>query len=415
MTGDSKIISREWLRVLGLLLALKILMLAVFAYSHHFLPKPAYQGDLWMTRPETTLFQNLANFDGAWFLRIAAIGYQKMTSGDYDLNAETARIKVLDRLGFEDGVERKYAYRHWPLFPWLVQAGAKIQNQDFLAAGVLLANLFYFLYGIFFYKLARLDFSEKNAMFALSLALIHPGAYSLTAVYNEPLFLALAAASLYYLRKDNYFLCGLLCGLASMTRIEAVVLYIPIIYGCLARTTKTPGLLAPLKWQNIRASIVRVMAEPRSLWLLLAPLGSGLVLLYFKLISGNAFIFVQVHEANVYGHFGFPWQMLYATYLKGPDTYLKELPLHALLLGVIVFSFRKLDRTWWVWMAAFWLFYTTNGNHSYLRYQVMAIPMFLGLAAILSEKHGWKYACAAASAAAMAFFGAMYINGYWVA
>ena len=107
--------------------------------------------------------------------------------------------------------------------------------------------------------------------------------------------------------------------------------------------------------------------------------------------------------------------MLYATYLKGPDTYLKELPLHALLLMAIIFSFRKINWTWWVWMAAFWLFYTTNGNHSYLRYQVMCIPMFIGLAAILSERLALKYAYALASASAMAFFGAMFINGYWVA
>jgi hypothetical protein len=41
--------------------------------------------------------------------------------------------------------------------------------------------------------------------------------------------------------------------------------------------------------------------------------------------------------------------------------------------------------------------------------------MFLGLASILFERPSLKYAYAAASASAMAFFGAMFINGYWVA
>ena len=417
MTRHSKIISgKEWMQALALLLALKLVMLGVFAYSRHYLPRAKYEADIWMVRPGTTLCQNLANFDGAWFLRIAAIGYAKLTSGDYDLATETSRLKVMDQLGFEDGVQRKYAYRHWPMFPWLIKAIAPALRHNFLAAGILLANFFYFLYGVFFYKLARLDFSEETSLLALALALIHPGAYSLTAIYNEPLFLCFAAASLYFLRTDRYFLCGLFGGLASMTRIEAVVIYIPIIYEFLRKGAQTdPGFFAPLKWDNFSKSLARIFKEPRSLWLFLAPLGSLAVLAYFKIDSGNAFIFVQVHEANAYGHFGFPWQMLYATYLKGPDTYLKELPLHALLLLVIIFSFRKINWTWWIWMAAFWLFYTTNGNHSYLRYQVMCIPMFLGLAAILFERPALKYAYLAASAAGMAFFGAMFINGYWVA
>ena len=103
-----------------MLIGLKLIMVLIFAYAHHFLPRARYDADLWMVRPTTTLFQNLANFDGAWFIRIAAIGYQRLTSGDYDLARETARLTVMDRLGYQDGVERNYAYRHWPLFPWLI-------------------------------------------------------------------------------------------------------------------------------------------------------------------------------------------------------------------------------------------------------------------------------------------------------
>jgi len=417
MKEEQKIISRpEWLRVLGLLILLKLVILAVFAYSHHYLPRAKYDGELWMVRPGTTLAENLANWDGAWFIRLAAIGYQKITSGDYDLAAETQRLKVIDQLGVEDGVERKFAYRHWPLFPWLIKAVAPALGRNYLAAGIVIANLFYFLYGIFFYKLARMDFSGQTSLFALALALIHPGAYSLTAVYNEPVFLFFAAASLYFIRKDKYFFSGLCAGLASMTRIEAVVLYVPIIYEYLRGTAgENPGLMAPLRAKNIAASFSRICREPSSLWLLLAPAGGLAVLIYFQMISGNAFIFVQVHEANIYGHFGFPWQMLYATYLKGPDTYLKELPLHTLLLLAIIFSFRKIPWTWWVWMAGFWLFYTTNGNHSYLRYQVMAAPMFLALAKTLEQRPALKLAYTVASAGVMAFFAGMYINGYWVA
>lgn len=417
MKDAFNIISRkEWLRVAVVLIGVKLVMLSVFAYSRHYLPRAEYNADIWMVRPGTTLLQNLANFDGAWFIRLSAIGYQKLTSGNYDLAAETGRIYVMDELGLRDGIERKYAYRHWPLYPWLIKGLGKVLGGKFLMAGVVLANLFYFLYGLVFYKLARIDFSEQTAILALALALIHPGAYSLTAVFNEPLFLFCAASSLYFMRKDRYFLAGLFGGLASMTRIEAVVIYVPIIYEYFRKNaTEGSGLLAPFSKQNFGAGLARLFKDPRGFWLLLAPLGSLMVLAYFKIISGDAFIFVQVHESNIYGHFGFPWQMLYATFLKGPDTWMKELPLHALLLLAIIFSWNKINWTWWVWAATFWIFYTTNGNHSYLRYQVMCVPMFLALAKIFEDRPGWKYAYLAASAAAMAFFGAMFINGYWVA
>jgi hypothetical protein len=416
MDAQNIISKKEWLRVIVLLVGVKLVILSVFAYSHHYLPRARYDADIWMTRPGTSLFQNLANFDGAWFIRLSAIGYQRLTAGDYDLVSEDQRLHVMDQLGYQDGIERKYAYRHWPLYPWLIKASSKALGHRFLLAGVLLSSLFYFLYGCFFYRLARTEFPEPTALLALSFALIHPGAYSLNALFNEPLFLFCAAASLYYLRKDSFFLCGLFGGLASMTRIEAVVLYVPIIYEYFRKSgAEGGGLLAPFAIKNIRAGLARLFQEPRVLWLFLAPLGSLAVLMYFRAISGDAFIFVQVHEANSYGHFGFPWQMLYATWLKGPDTYLKELPLHALLLLAIVFSFRKINWTWWVWAAAFWLFYTTNGNHSYLRYQVMCIPLFLMLAKIFENRPGLRYAYYTASAAGMAFFGAMFINGYWVA
>lgn len=417
MTSENSSIKyREWLSVFGILLGCKFLMFLIFFYAHHYLPRAQYEKELWMTRGETSLWQNLANFDGAWFIRLSALGYEKITAGNYDLAKETERLKVMDQLGYEDGVKRKYAYRHWPLFPWMIQLLNPVLKNNYLYAGIFLSNIFYFLYGIFFYKLARIYFNEQISLLALLLALIHPGAYSLNAVYNEPIFLFLICACFYFLKKENYLLAGLWGALASLCRIEAVLVYLPIIYEYLRKGgAQFADFFSVFRTDNLRNNLMRLYQEPRVLWLFLVPLGAVMVLIYFKLISGDAFIFIQVHEANIYGHFGFPWQMLYATYLKGANTYLKELPLHFLLLLIIIFSFRKVDWTLWFWLVCFWLFYTTNGNHSYLRYQVMCVPMFLALGQLLENYPILKYLYIIGSASAMAFFASMYINGYWVA
>jgi|GEM_PF-1374027 len=407
---------REWSKVFGILLGIKLIVFLCFFYAHHFIPRAKYPSDIWMVRPGTSLAQNLANFDGAWFIRISALGYQRLTTGDYSLDKETARLKVMDQLGFKDGVERKYAYRHWPLFPWLIKVLAPVLKNNYLIAGIALSNFFYLLYGIFFYKLARIYFREQISQLSLCIALIHPGAYALNAVYNEPVFLFFITACFYFLKKDRFFLAGFFAGLASLTRIESVLIYVPILYEYLRKNSSdNEGLFSVFKPGQLKKSFSRLFREPGVLWLFLGPVGSLVVLLYFKLLSGSAFIFVQVHEANIYGHFGFPWQMLYATYLKGADTYLKELPLHFLLLLVIIFSFRKIDWTLWVWLLSFWIFYTTNGNHSYLRYQVMCVPMFLAMGSLLENRPILQYLYIICSSSAMVFFSAMYINGYWVA
>jgi len=407
---------KEWVNLFSILLGIKLVYFLIFFYAHHYLPRAEYQTDIWMTRADTRLRENLANFDGAWFVRIAKLGYQKLTSGDYNLEQEIKNLRVIDQLGYQDGVARKFAYRHWPLFPWMIKILGKFLQERFLIAGIILSNLFYFLYGIFFYLLARQYFSSSVSLLALGFALIHPGAYSLSAVYNEPVFLFFICAGFYFLKREKYLWAGIFGALASLTRIEAVLVYLPIIYEYFRKTApEKDSFWAPLSGKNLQLGFSRLLKEPRVNWLFLIPLGSILVLLYFKHISGDAFVFVQVHEANIYGHFGFPWQMLYATYLKGADTYLKEFPLHGLLLLVIIFSWKKVDWSLWVWMVAFWLFYTTNGNHSYLRYQVMCIPMFLALGRLLENQEVLKYLYMIASAGAMSFFSAMFINGYWVA
>ncbi len=169
-----KLTGKEWVNLFSILLGIKLVYFLIFFYAHHYLPRAEYQTDIWMTRADTRLRENLANFDGAWFVRIAKLGYQKLTSGDYNLEQEIKNLRVIDQLGYQDGVARKFAYRHWPLFPWMIKILGKFLQERFLIAGIILSNLFYFLYGIFFYLLARQYFSSSVSLLALGFGLIHP-------------------------------------------------------------------------------------------------------------------------------------------------------------------------------------------------------------------------------------------------
>jgi len=413
-SSASNISKKEWVAVMALLVAIKIIFLTIFFFAHLYLPKKEYPTESWMTRPETRLIENLANFDGAWFIRIAGLGYQRLTKGDYNLEQETKRLGVMDQLGYEDGRERKFAYRHWPLFPWLIQLLAPVFNENYLFAGIFISHFFYFLLGIYFYKLARLDFSPNISILGLLFLLVHPAAYTLNVVYNESLFLTLVSAGFYFLRKERYFFAGMLGALAGLSRMEMVIVLVPIIYEYLRKgIPENAGVLEPLKKKNLATFFSRLYQKPSSLWLILIPLGCLAVLFYFKMISGSALIFTEPHMRSVFGKVIYPGQAILLGYRLGPAIYLKHYPYYLVFTLVFIFSWRKIPMSYWVWIGSFWLVCTLLGL-SGLRHPLLIIPLFLALARLVESQAVLKYIYIVASVSLMTLYAIMHINGYFV-
>ena len=424
----TKIPKAEWIVAVLLVAAIKLVSVTTLYYGWKFVPRADYGSDLWITRQDTSFLENLANFDGAWFVRLGAIGYKKLAAGDYDLSAETERLRVMDELGAEQGMwpreesykgfDRGYGYRHWPFFPWLINAADKI-GLDPVAAAVVMSNIFTLAYGLVLFALARKDFSLSISLFAVAVSQLHPGGYALTAAYNESLFLVFAAGSMLSAREEKWWVAGLLAMGASMTRIFGVVLAVPLAYEWMASRSENAGsserLSDVLSIGNIKRSFKGAYERPVFWWALLIPAGTLVVFLFFHYVAGDAMIWTKVHEENVHGHINWPWLMMVETYNKGWHVWMKELPLHALLLVVLVASFGRVRHSYWVWMLAFFLFHTSNGNHSYLRYQVQCLPMFIALAAIVETRPWLKYTLLCLFASLSGIFSAMYINGYWVA
>ncbi len=419
---------KEWRTALALALALKAASLLVVYAGWKIVPPAEYGADLWIVRPGVSFFDHLANFDGAWFVRVAELGYQRLASGDYDLAAETRRLRVMDRLGYEQALwppapgshhfDRGYGYRHWPLLPGLIRAASDL-GLDPVPAGVVMSNLLTLCYGVLLYYLVRLDHEKRTAFLAVALSQLHPGAYALSSLFNEPLFLALAAGAMVCARQERWWAAGALAMLAAVSRIDGAVLAVPLGYEWLmarareaGRDQGFSGVLGPA---NLRRAFHGFAELPGVWWALLIPAGTLMVIFYFYAVTGDPLIWTKVHEVNVYGHVNWPWLMLLETYKKGPDVWIKELPLHAVLFLTLVLSFRRTRGSYWAWMLVFFLYQASNANHSYLRYQVQCLPMFIALAEIFGERRWLTAAVLAAFAALFALFAALFINGYWVA
>ncbi len=410
-----------------LALALKAAALLCLYAGWTFFQYEDWQVDTWMTRPGTSFVENLANFDGAWFIRLGALGPQKLASGDYDQKRFASEFAVMDRLGYKQGLWppeegkqgfRGYGYRHWPAFYWLLGAAYRI-GMDPLWTAICLSNLLTLAYGVLLYMLARKDLGETAAIFCVALSQFHPGAYSLSAAYNESLFLALACGSMLAARESRWWTAGVLVMFASCSRIFGVVLAAPLLYEWMEQNAYKSRYAGEyyntLRPENLKKTLYSLVRRPTIWWLALAPLGFLAVLFYYQVTAGDAWIWTRVHEQNVHGQVGWPWQMMIETYKKGPITWMKELPLHAALLAVILLSVKRVRGAYWVWMVLFFLFHTSNSNHSYLRYQVQCLPMFIAVSVLVEERPWLRAALLCTSAALFGLFAALFVNAYWVA
>ncbi|HCF85328.1 MAG TPA: hypothetical protein DEV72_09005, partial [Ktedonobacter sp.] len=191
------------------------------------------------------------------------------------------------------GYQTPFDVAFFPLFPLLIKVIASVSgNRDYLLIGTIISNGA--LLGTLFmlYQLAVDVGGEEIAQRTLLYLCIFPTAFFFFAPYNESLFLFLTASAFLALRRQRWWLAGLLGLLASLTRSAGVLLMLPYI---VELWMTRESIIASR--QNILLRILPV---------LLIPVGTALYALYCWHISGNPFDF-----ASVQSHWGrqvtWPW------------------------------------------------------------------------------------------------------------
>jgi Mannosyltransferase (PIG-V) len=138
-------------------------------------------------------------WDSVWYMQIAQHGYA------------SARVTAF-----------------YPLYP-LVMRAVSLLTGSLPIAGVLVSLSAMFAGLLILRRLTALELGEPAAAAATELLAFSPVAFYLSAVYTEGLFLALSAGTLYAARRGRWALAGLAGGLAAITRITGVVLFVPVL------------------------------------------------------------------------------------------------------------------------------------------------------------------------------------------
>ncbi|HEX2910202.1 MAG TPA: glycosyltransferase family 39 protein [Chloroflexia bacterium] len=141
------------------------------------------------------------HWDGEWFLYVSHVGYRPGES----------------------------TTPFFPLYPILVRVLATLLAGNYELAGVLVSIVAAAATFVLLYLLVKHDYGREVGEYSVLYLAVFPTSFFLAASYSEGLFLALALGAFLAVRRyHNWWLAGLLVGLAAITRNMGILLLLPL-------------------------------------------------------------------------------------------------------------------------------------------------------------------------------------------
>jgi len=282
-----------------------------------------------------------------------------------------------------------YDTAFFPLLPLLIFILAHLLggwNGSYQLAGMLISNGA--LLGTLFvsYQIASDAQGDQVARRSLLYLCIFPTAFYFFSAYNESLFILLVISAFLAMRRQRWWLAGLLGMLAALTRSAGILLVVPYLW----EVWVTRESIAAMRW--------RANQLLRFFPVVLVPLGTAIYSCYcwYLYNAPLSFAIVQEHWAR---HTSWPWigiwQSLYEIFWNQPFGSFNEahniLDLSAtvgfLLLAIL--GWRKLRMSYNIWIALLLLYALVSpatGQHDALvssqRLVLEMFPGFITLAAL---------------------------------
>lgn len=339
------------------------------------------------------------NFDGVHYLRIAQNGY-------------TA----------------EYSQAFFPLYPLIVSIFTDLnlfpKNQSldtrifvdpiYFMVAFLLSNFFFILALFIFYKLIRLDFNDKIALSTLLLLVAFPTSFYFGSIYTESLFMTLMIGSIYFIRKNNFIMGGILAALSSATRIFGLFL-IPVFLIELYYKLKSKEIEfnSPTFTKGVIGS-------------LLTPFGILFYMLYLKFNFDNPLYFLSSQpffgaEREDGGLILLP-QVIFR-YLK----IFFQVPINSLSffnaaleffmalipLMILILFFKKMRRSYWIFTLGCFILPTLTGTLSSMpRYALMGLLILPYLPPILGKYYNFVLLFWVSLQIILL---SLFVRGYWIA
>jgi hypothetical protein len=378
-------LSRTDAQLIGLTLVLKLLLLiggaiAFVVFSGESLHGPRGLLEVW------------DRWDAPHYTDLAVFGYRAVDPGN--LVADGYR-------SIYPGDLPLYIV-FYPLFPWAVAAVYALV-QDAMVAAIAVSTVASLFVAPLLARLVALDFDLAIGRRAAIFLLIFPTAYFLHIGYTESLFLALVLGSFLAARTDRWWLAGLLGALATLTRVNGLVL--------------VPALAAEalVQWWPDRHW------HWRWLGIAIVPFGFLGYLALNQVVYGDPLAFLAIQHDHWFKSLSPPWVgiggVVESILTRPPDDAFMlgwmELGFIGLGLVAAVVAALQFRPSWAVWMAGNWLLITgTSFVLSVPRYTLVLFPLFAWFA-LLTRSRPVAVGLGLASVLGLAYFAGRFAAGQW--
>lgn len=223
---------------------------------------------LGMHIPHTNTSLVYRNFDGLLYVVVAKSWYLP---------------SVVSSLHLEGGLSPQYFAAHLPLYPALIRGFAA--GLGYVKSMMFVSLLSTVLLGWFFYYFVQSQKLSSKPLLLTFVFLMFPRLLIVRSIGSpESLFMLLILVSLFFYEKKNYLLAGLAGGLATMTKLPGILLF--VAYGLSAVQQLREDVRFKFSW----------------LWLLLIPAGLGAICLIYQ---------KQIGDFLAYWHTGYVVPMPY--------------------------------------------------------------------------------------------------------
>lgn len=329
------------------------------------------------------LLYPFGNFDGVYYLLIAAKGYT-VNAGFFPLFPLSIHIAT-------------FPFKN--ILPF-----APIQ---YLTATILVST--YFIAGlIIFYKLIKLDYKENVAIWSIIFLLIFPTSFFYATIYSESLFILLSLLAFYLARKKRWFFAGVMGSLLSATRLVGIALW--------------PALLYEYFKEEKNKLTIKVLP------LLLVPLGLLGYMFYNLRTWGNPLYFIQAqgnfaNNRSVNAIVLFPqtlFRYIKILFTVKPNIYewwvaFFELSFFVFALTLFYVAWKKKIRiSYLIFGILCFLIPASSGTFSGIpRYIVTIFPIFISLALIKNKF--FKIVYSVISIILLFIFFMLFSKGYFIA
>lgn len=312
----------------------------------------------------------IESFDSMWN-KWDSIHYLNLAQNGYSASGENAKLIVF-----------------YPLYSLLVGITAKIFG-NYLLSGVIVSNLCLGIGCYYLYKIVSLDFDEETAMRSVKYMLIYPFSFFFGIAYTESIFVALSIMSLYYMRKNKWFLVGIFGFLAALTKNQGIILVIPAAMEYLL-SSQTFDELRKKNFKNIVKNFFT-----KGIYMILIPLGTLIYFLINIVLFGNwnEFLFYQKkYFGNSFGNVFENIKGITHSAISPEDifrlTYWIPCILSFLLVIFLIFySIGRLRISYSAYMLVFLLIsFSPSWLLSGSRYIMSLVPIYISLSVLAKRK-----------------------------